>query len=166
MWTDIISEFSDSPSQSRVVRFLLENGLGVNESGRVVCNGLAIPATQVARAVGVDRRVVDATAQRILDVPALRDVFTAMRATPDLSGVAEKLGLVVITLYPVDAHRKGIVENAVRVVVEHDLRIRQIFVTDPELSEDPKLVMIVDGPVPPTLYGELRALPDVRSLII
>ncbi|MGC9434791.1 MAG: regulator of amino acid metabolism, contains ACT domain protein [Methanomicrobiales archaeon] len=166
MWTDIISEFSDSPSQLRVVQFLLENGFGVNESGRVICNGLEIPATQVGRAAGVDRRVVDATAHRILAIPFLRDVFTSMRATPDLSRVAEKLGLSVITLLPTDARKKGIVGNAVRVLVEHDLGIRQIFVTDPQMSEDPKLVMIVEGPVPAQLYEDLRALPDVRTLII
>ena len=39
MWADISREFADSPSQTRVVRFLLENGFGINEEGRIVCNG-------------------------------------------------------------------------------------------------------------------------------
>jgi predicted regulator of amino acid metabolism with ACT domain len=67
MWSDIIREFSDSPSQSRVLRFLLENGFGVTEDGRISCNGIEVPATSVAKVIGSDRRVVDATAHRILE---------------------------------------------------------------------------------------------------
>jgi len=84
MWSEIIGEFSDSPSQTRVVKFLLENGFGVNTDGRITCNGLEIPATQVAKALDTDRRVVDTTAQRILSLPLHRNIFTHMRVAPDL----------------------------------------------------------------------------------
>lgn len=87
MWSDIIHEFADSPSQGRVVRFLLENGFGVNDEGRICCNGIEIPATSVAKAIGSDRRVVDSTARRILERPFLREIFLNMRATPDLTGL-------------------------------------------------------------------------------
>ncbi len=167
MWADISREFADSPSQTRVVRFLLENGFGINEEGRIVCNGVEIPATHIGRAIETDRRVVDATARRILENPELREVFIRMRAAPDLSRVAEALGLSVITLYPKDAQQKGIVGAAVKVLVDHDLSIRQIFVTDPYLAEEPRLVMIVDGRrVPASVYEDLRALPQVKRLII
>lgn len=166
MWAEIIREFSDSPSQARVVRFLLENGFGVNEDGRIVCNGIEIPATHIGKAIDTDRRVVDATARRILGVPAFRDVFTHMRASPDLSQVAEALELAVITLIPKDAQQKGIVGAAVAVLVNHDLAIRQIFVTDPYFAEEPKLVMILDEKAPPVVFEELRALPQVKQLII
>ena len=166
MWSEIMQAFADSPSQGRVVRFLLENGLGVNADGRVVCNLIAIPATQVAAAVGVDRRVVDATAKRILDDPRLAPIFGRMRATPDLSMVAEHLGLSVLTITPNDARNRGIVAAAVRVVDGHDLAIRQIFVTDPYLAEEPKLVMIVDGTLPRGVIDELRSLPQVRRITL
>jgi predicted regulator of amino acid metabolism with ACT domain len=166
MWEEILRQFADSPSQGRVARFLLENGFGVNEDGRVACNGVEIPATHLAKAIGTDRRVVDATAKRILSVPALRDIFLNLQTTPDLSRVASALDLSVITVYPKDAHQKGIVSAAVEVITDHNLGIRQIFVTDPWLSEDPRLVIIVDEAVPAVVYEELRALPQVRKIII
>jgi predicted regulator of amino acid metabolism with ACT domain len=166
MWAEILTEFADSPSQSRVVKFLLENGFGVNEQGRVVCNDIEIPATHVAKAIGTDRRVVDATAQRILAVPLLRNVFLNLRVTPDLSGVAASLNLVVITVLPQDAQEKGIVGAAVKVLTDHDISIRQIFVTDPLLSEEPRLVIIVDETIPAVVYEELKNLAQVRQLII
>jgi predicted regulator of amino acid metabolism with ACT domain len=166
MWSEIMHEFADSPTQGRVVRFLLDNGFGVNEEGRIACNGIEIPATQIARAIGSDRRVVDATAHHILTSPLLRNIFTHMRATPDLSGVAESLGLSVITVLPKNAEEKGIVGSAVRVLAEQDVSIRQIFVTDPYFSETPKLVIIVNDRLPPGILEQIRALPQVKQVII
>ncbi len=166
MWSDIIHEFADSPSQSKVVRFLLENGFGINNDGRVACNGIEVPATQIAKAIGSDRRVVDATAHRILTIPSLREIFIRMRATPDLSNVAESLGLTVITVLPKNASERGIVGAAVRVLSGHNLSIRQIFVTDPQFSEEPKLVIIVDELLPRGVIEEIRALPQVKKVII
>jgi hypothetical protein len=166
MWSDIIHEFADSPSQSKVVRFLLENGFGINKDGRVTCNGIEVPATQIAKAIGSDRRVVDATAQRILTIPSLREIFIMMRATPDLSNVAESLGLTVITVLPKNASERGIVGAAGRVLSGHNLSIRQIFVTDPQFSEEPKLVIIVDQLLPHGVIEEIRALPQVKKVII
>jgi len=166
MWSDIIHEFSDSPSQSRVVRFILENGFGVTEDGRISCNGIEVPATAVAKAIGSDRRVVDSTARRILERPMLCEIFLNMRATPDLSRVAETLGFTVITVLPKNAAERGIVGAAVKVLTEHMLSIRQIFVTDPEFSEEPKLVIIVEEPLPHGVIEAIRALPQVRQVII
>ncbi|NTW91987.1 MAG: regulator of amino acid metabolism, contains ACT domain protein [Methanoregulaceae archaeon] len=166
MWSDIIREFSDSPSQTRVVRFLLENGFGVSDEGKIVCNGIEIPATHVAKSISTDRRVVDTTARRILDSPFLRAIFTNMRATPDLSLLAEPLGLSAITVFPRDAREKGIVGAAVGVITGNNLNIRQIFVTDPQLSEEPKLVIILEGEIPGRVIEGIRKLPQVKSVVL
>lgn len=166
MWTQILREFADSPSQSMVVKYFLENGLGINDKGRIVCNGVEIPATHIAKVIGTDRRVIDATAKRILNMEGIRDIFLNIRVTPDLTQVADALGLAVITIYPKDAGQKGIVGAAVEVITDHNLSIRQIFVTDPVLSEDPKLVIILESNLPATVYEELRALPQVRKIVI
>lgn len=166
MWTEILREFADSPSQTMVVKYFLENGLGINERGRIVCNGIEIPATHIAKKIGTDRRVIDATAKRILNIEGIRDIFLNLRVTPDLTQVADALGLAVITIYPRDAGQKGIVGAAVKVITDHNLSIRQIFVTDPVLSEDPKLVIILESNLPATVYEKLRALPQVRKIVI
>jgi len=54
----------------------------------------------------------------------------------------------------------------VRAIVDHDLGIRQIFVNEPYFSEEPRLVVIVEGAPPAVLYEELRSLPMVKQLII
>ncbi len=164
MWSEILDWFEDSPSQTRVVRFLLENGFGVNEEGKITCNTIAVAATQVAAKLQVDRRVVEATARRILTSP-FRDIFINMRATPDLSVIAEKLSLSVITVIPVDARKPGIIDACIHTLSQHQIGLRQIFVTDPHLSEEPRLVIIAEGKMPPGVIDELRELPVVKKLI-
>ena len=157
--------FADSPAQSRVVNFLLENGFGVNDEGYITCNGIAIPATHIARAIGTDRRVVEATGQRILRNEILKKIFINIRVTPDLSKVADSLGLSVITILPKNAQEKGIVGSAIQILHNHNLSIRQIFVTDPYINVNPKLVIIIDEPLPKGVIEELRALPQIKSII-
>ena len=83
-----------------------------------------------------------------------------------VSRVAESLGFTVITVLPKNANERGIVGAAVRVLSDHQLSIRQIFVTDPEFSEEPKLVIIVEDPLPAGVIEKIRALPQVRQVII
>ena len=165
MWSAILSWFADSPSQSKVVRFLLENGFGVNEGGKIACNNIAIAATQIAAKLDVDRRVVEATAKRILDSP-YKDIFLNMRATPDLSVIAENLSLSVITIMPRDASQPGIVDACIHTLSKYKIGLRQIFVTDSVLSEDPRLVIITEGKIPAVVLDEIRELPVVKRLIL
>ncbi|MDV0441467.1 regulator of amino acid metabolism, contains ACT domain protein [Methanorbis furvi] len=166
MWRTILEPFSDSPSQQRVVKFLLESGFGVSKTGKVAVNGIEVSATAVARVVGVDRRVVDTTVKRILEMDDIRETFFHLRVTPDITDVAKNLGLSVVTILPKNAGDKNIVASAVAVLASHDLPLRQIFVTDPYIAESPRLVVIIDGTLPAAAIEDLRALPAVASIIL
>jgi predicted regulator of amino acid metabolism with ACT domain len=166
MWTEIMQRFADSPAQGKVIKFLLENGFGVNEQAKIHCNGVEIPATHIAKVIGTDRRVIDMTGQRIVSDPTLKEIFLNMRATPDLSQVASALKLTVITILPRNAAEKGIVGAAVQVLHRYSLGIRQIFVTDPYFSEHPRLVIIIDEPLPSGVIEELRMQPQIRQIIV
>ncbi len=166
MWRRILEQFQDSPSQQRVVRFLLENGFGVSAEGKTVVNGIEISASALARFIKVDRRVVDSTLRRICEIDGLQSLFSRLRVTPDLTDVAKNLGLSVITILPKNAGDKNIVSSAVDVLASYDLPLRQIFVTDPYVVETPRLVIIIDGVIPADAIQKLRSLPTVQSLIL
>jgi len=97
MFEQIMEKFSDSPSQQQVIRLLLERGFSVNDDGRVVSGGIEIPNTGIAREVGVDRRVVDATTDAILADDELRPIFQNISAIPSLMDLAPVLDLTVLT---------------------------------------------------------------------
>ena len=165
MWQRILEYFADSPSQQKVIRFLLENGFGISPNGKTAVNGVEVSAAAVARAVKVDRRVIDSVVERILEIDELKNLFTNLRVTPDLTNVAKELGLSVVIILPNNAEDKNIVASVAGVLAEFNLPLRQIFVTDPHTAENPKLVIIADGRLPPNALDKLRELPAVKAII-
>jgi len=164
MFDEIMQKFSDSPGQQRVVRLLLERGFSVNEAGRVVSGGIEIPNTGIAREVGVDRRVVDATTSAILDDEDLARIFRNISAIPSLMDLAPVLDLTVLTVAVRDAEETGIVATVTNLIAEHDISIRQTISEDPEFTDEPRLYLITDGDLPGDVINELRELPFVVRL--
>ena len=164
MFDEIMAKFADSPGQRAVVRLLLKRGFSVNEEGRVVSGGIEIPNTGIAREAGVDRRVVDATTDAILADPALERVFRNISAIPSLMDLAPVLGLSVLTVQVADETQSGIVAKVATAIAERDISIRQTISEDPEFTDEPKLYVITDEPLPGDLVTELQQLSFVRKL--
>jgi predicted regulator of amino acid metabolism with ACT domain len=161
---EIMEKFEDSPSQQAVIRLLLERGFSVNDEGRVVSGGIEIPNTGIAREIGVDRRVVDATTDAILADEQLRRIFQNISSIPSLMDLAPVLNLTVLTITVVDETQSGIVADVTDRVAGRGISIRQIISEDPEFTEDPDLYLILGEDVPGELITELRDLEYVRKI--
>jgi len=162
----IMGKFEDSPSQQAVIRLLLERGFSVNDEGRVVSGGIEIPNTGIAREIDVDRRVVDATTDAILEDEQLRRIFQNISSIPSLMDLAPVLDLTVITVTVVDETRPGIAADVASRVADRGISIRQIITEDPEFTADPELYLILGEDVPGDLVTELRDLEYVRKIQI
>ena len=164
MFEEIMEKFSDSPSQQRVIRLLLERGFSVNDGGRVVSGGIEIPNTGIARELGIDRRVVDATTDAILDDDVLRPIFQNISAVPSLMDLAPVLDLSVCTIAVSDAGESGIVAAVTGLVAEYDISLRQVLSEDPEFTDEPVLYLITDEPLPGDLITDLQSFSFVRRI--
>jgi Predicted regulator of amino acid metabolism, contains ACT domain len=166
MFDEIMGKFAGSPSQQAVIRLLLERGFSVTEEGRVVSGGIEIPNTGIAREIDVDRRVVDATTSAILADAQLREIFLNISSIPSLMDLAPVLDLQVITIEVAAAGAPGIIAAVTALVAEAELSIRQIVSDDPEFSDDPRLYIITDAPVPGSLLRALVDLEFTRSVSV
>lgn len=164
MFDEIMEKFSDSPSQQRVIRLLLERGFSVNDEGRVVSGGIEIPNTGIAREIGVDRRVVDATTEAILEDEQLRPIFQNISAIPSLMDLAPVLDLTVCTIGVADADESGIVAAITGVVASYNISIRQVITEDPEFTDEPKLYLITDADFPGELINDIRKFDFVQRI--
>ena len=163
---EILRKFEDSPSQQAVVRLLLERGFSVNEDGRVVSGGIEIPNTGIAREIGVDRRVVDATTDAVLEDEELERIFRNISQIPSLMDLAPVLDLTVLTVDVYDTEQPGIVAAVTSLIAEHGISMRQTVSEDPEFAADPKLYIVIEEDLPGDLINEIRTLPFVRSIEI
>jgi uncharacterized protein len=164
MFDRIMQKFEGSPSQQRVIRLLLERGFSVSDEGRVVSGGIEIPNTQIAREIGVDRRVVDSTSEAILKDEELRRIFQNISSIPSLRDLAPVLDLSVLTVDVTDADQPGIVATVTTLLADNDISIRQTISEDPEFTDDPRLYLVTDEDIPGDVLNDLKNLDFVRQI--
>jgi hypothetical protein len=63
-----------------------------------------------------------------------------------------------------DADEPGIVAQITTLIADRDIPIRQTISDDPEFTDDPKLYIITDEPLPGDLINRIVALPFVRKV--
>jgi uncharacterized protein len=166
MWSEIIGKFRGMPSQEKVVRLLLERGFQVDPDGHVVSGKIEIPHTQIAKEVGVDRRVVDATTEMILKDEILKRVFVNIHSIASFRDVAPLLGLGVLIIAVDNAQNVGIISEVAGVISRFNLSIRQAVTDDPFFTDEPKMTVITNDIIPGELVSELRKLNSVKSVTI
>jgi predicted regulator of amino acid metabolism with ACT domain len=166
MWSNIKKYFEGCPERLRVARVLVENGLSVRNGG-IYLNEIEVPPVRIARVAGVDRRTVNETVAAINANRELRLIFESLRsAGHSLKEVAKHLSLGVVEITPVDAKIPGILANCATLLAENGLSIRQAIVDDPELSPEPKLVLIVEKKIPGELISKFLSVNGVAKVAV
>lgn len=165
MWGSLSKYFGRYPSQGKVARLLLEYGLRV-QGGNVYCGDVELADTALARAANVDRRIVRSAVETIESYEELRNVYSMLRPTALLKDVAPSMGWSAIEIIPFDAQTPGILADVAGVIASAGISIRQAIVDDPELSEEPRLYVITESPVPPELIPAIKKCRGVRSILI
>lgn len=166
MWARVQEAFMGHPAQLSVAGVLFRYGLRVREDGEIACGTIRIPAVQIAKEAGVDRRIVDATARTILQKRELREIFENLQPIAYLKGVAQQLGLGVIEILPKDAAKPGIISEVSGVLSKFGISIRQAVADDPYFVAQPKLTLITDEPVRGEVIEALRKIRSVQSVIV
>jgi len=166
MWSNMKKYFEGCPERLRVARVLVENGLSVRNGG-IYLNEIEVPPVRIARVAGVDRRTVNETLAAINANRKLRLIFESLRsAGHSLKEVAKHLSLGVVEITPVDAKIPGILANCATLLAENGLSIRQAIVDDPELSPEPKLVLIVEKKIPGELIPKFLSVNGVAKVAV
>ncbi|MEM3549864.1 MAG: amino acid-binding protein [Candidatus Bathyarchaeia archaeon] len=166
MWSNIKKYLEGYPERLKVARVLVENGLSVRDK-KIYLNEIEIPPVRVARAAGVDRRTVNETLKAIKANRELSIIFEGLRsAGHSLKEVARHIDLGVVEITPVDARTPGILANSALILAKNGLSIRQAIVDDPELSPEPKLVLIAEKKIPGELISEFLKVKGVAKVSV
>ena len=161
----VIKHFMRYPSQLKVVKLLLSNGMCI-KNGRVYSGEVEIADTAIARVVDVDRRIVRTAIETIEKDDELSKIFSLILPTTMLKDVASVMNWGCIEIVPSDANEPGILASVASIIAETGISIRQSMVDDPDLTESPKLYVITDAPVPSKIIPTLMECKGVKSLTI
>lgn len=163
---DIIGDaFSGFPSQEKVARLLLQQGMSVRD-GHAYCGDVEQGDSAIGRACGVDRRVVRSTLERISSTPDLDAKFSKLRSTLSLVDIAPEIGCSSIVITPTDASMPGILADITDVLYRAGVSVRQAMVDDTGNQDSAVLLVVAYGKIPPEAIPQLKACRGVSSILI
>lgn len=165
MWRLFAKFFNKYPKQKKIAQKLLEYGLRI-ENKKIYCEEIEIPDAKIARAFCVDRRIIKSTIDTIMKNRELSNVFSNLCPTCHLKNVASKMHWSVIEIIPTDPSLPGIISNVAKIVAEEKISIRQAIVEDFELSEEPRLRIIIEEKFPPQLIQKIKDAQGVKAVLI
>jgi predicted regulator of amino acid metabolism with ACT domain len=165
MWDKIANYFDKYPSQAKVARYLLKYGLRIDRD-HIYCGDVQIADSALARAAGVDRRVVRSTIETIKGDPTLLKFFSQLLPTNHLKNAASAMGWSAIEIVPTNAHETGIISAVAGILAGSRISIRQAIVDDPMTSEEPKLFIVTESMVPSEIIPLIRQAKGVKGVTI
>jgi len=166
MWSNVKRQFSRQKVRLEIARKMIELGIRTGGDGRLYVRDVEIPFSALARAVGVDRRVVKQTIGQIKKTKILDELFSSM--TPvgaSLVPMAAKLGFHTLVI-EADPRAAGVISAVSKVLADHGVVIRQALAEDPEMSPDAKLTLVVEGNLSGDLMDQLEQLLLVKSITV
>ena len=166
MWAQIRKQFRRKNARVAVARKMIECGMRVGGISQVYVGDVEIDYTALARAAGVDRRVVKQTVEQIERTPDLMAIYSKISPFgASLVGVASKLGYSVLVV-GADPKARGVIAKVAKVLSDHGIVIRQALAEDEDMVPDAKLVMVVEGEPPGEVLAKLEALDLVESVTL
>lgn len=157
--------FNGFPSQEKVARLLLEQGVRV-ENAKAYCGSIELGDSAVGRACGVDRRVVRSTLEKISSTPDLDVKFTKLRSTLSMEELAPEIGCSSIVITPTDSTMPGILADVMEVLYRAGVSVRQATVNDMGDMDRAVLTVVVHGRIPSEIIPQLRSCRGVSSILI
>ncbi|MDD5111417.1 MAG: hypothetical protein PHG85_02625 [Candidatus Altiarchaeota archaeon] len=156
--------FSGRRGQRRVAEFMLHNGICVR-NGRLFFSNVELADVKVARALGIDRRVIKAAVETISGDRYLKELYGKLGSTVLLKDVASALGFGAIEIIPKNASTKGIIANVAKVITDEGISIRQLTTEDPMFS-DAEMTVVTEKPIPRDMIDKLLAIKGVRKVVV
>ena len=149
MWPNVKKQFSRQVVRTDIVRKMIENGIRVGTDNKLYVGDIEVDYTAVAKAVGVDRRVVKQTVKQIRENPFLNSVFpNIMPFGSSLVGVVSKLGYSAVVIES-DPKQAGVMAAVASILAKHQLVIRQALAEQPVLAGVTAIVQTAELELPP-----------------
>ncbi len=165
IWNEIYEILKKSPSQLKLIKKMIESGVSIRD-GKIYINNIQIDEAKLSRSAGVDRRVVRATLSSIEDNIMLKKFFMNLKAIPDLSDSAREMGWGAMEVIVSDPSKPGILAEITSIISAEGIIIRQAFVDDPELVEEPKLHVVTQSKIPGEIIQKLMELNNIKKIVI
>lgn len=156
--------FKNYPARRKVAEFLFENGLSV-KNGKIYLRDVEVPISELARIIGVNRKIVYHTIDYIEKTYPLKLIFEKLNPLPSLIDVAPLMGWEVLEIeLDKDRYLKGFSE-VLNLLHRNGVPVMEVFSRN--LREEPaKLYIVIDGTLPVEVFMKIKEMEGFRKLIL
>lgn len=156
--------FKNYPARKKVAEFLFENGLSV-KNGKIYLRNVEIPISELARVIGVNRKIIYHTIDYIEKTYPLKLVFERMNPLPSLIDVAPLMGWEVLEIELEKGKYLKAFSEVLALLHENNITVMEVFSRN--LREEPaKLYIVIDGTLPVNVFVRIKDIEGFRKLII
>ena len=166
MWPTVKQQFSRQIVRPDIVRKMIECGMRVADDDKIFVGDVEVDYSAVARAVGVDRRVVKQTVQQIRGNRYLYSIFS--KTKPLGTSLVDLVALLGYSAVIIEADPKspGVMAGVAEILSRHGMVVRQAIAEDPDMVQDAKMTLVVEGQLTGQAMEEMNGLKNVRSIKI
>ena len=165
MWKKISKYFDKFPKRKKLAQKFIEYGLSIID-GRIFCGKIELSDSKIARAFNIDRRIIKATIKTISEINDLKKIFSRLKPTCHLKYVAEMMNWSVIEIIPEDPSMPGIIAGVTKILAEAKISVRQAIVDDFELTEEPRLFIVMEQTLQGQIIPKIRNVKGVKALLL
>ena len=165
MWRKYAKYFNPYPQRKKLAQKLIEHGLKI-KGNKIYCGEIELSDSKISKAFKLDRRIINSTINTIKQNPELKKIFTNLNSTCHLKDVAPHMKWGVIEIIPTDPSIPGILTDVSKIVSDAKISIRQAIVDDFELSEEPRLFIVTEKPIPGKLIPQIKQAKGVKAVLI
>ncbi|WP_297535480.1 regulator of amino acid metabolism, contains ACT domain protein [Thermococcus sp.] len=155
--------FKNYPARKRVAEFLLKNGISVR-NGSLYIGNVEVSPSAVARALGVNRKVVYFTVETIESSGALRLLFERLKPGLSVEEVAPAMGWETLEI-EVNGSPAAVLESVLKGVAAEGNDVVSVNLRNLP-GEDVYLSIVVERPLRGETLRKIGGAPGVRRILV
>ncbi len=156
--------FKNYPARRKVAEFLFENGLSVR-NGKIYLKNVEVPISELARAIGVNRKIIYHTIEYIEKTYPLKLIFERLNPLPSLIDVAPLMGWEVLEIDVEKENYQGAFAEVMRILAENGVPVMEVFGRNLR-EETSKIFIVIDGTLPVETFAKIKDIRGFQRLIL
>ena len=156
--------FKNFPARKKVAEILVNRGISVRDS-KLYLGDIEISVNSIARAAGVNRKIVYHTIEYIEKTYELRSIFERLEPVNLLVNVAPILGWEVLEIHFKKGKFGCSLESITKILSDKACEIRQI-IGEREIMDSNKLSIVIEKSIKLETIEAIRKIEGVESIVI
>ena len=155
--------FKHYPARRRIAEFLLANGISVR-NGSPYCSNAELPISEIAKATGVNRKVVYYTIRDIESTNALRLLFERTEPELKVESIAPAMGWEVLEI-EVTGKPAEVLHRVLGAIVEENGDVVSVNLRNLP-GEKAYISMVVGKPLAGETLRRISDVPGIRRILV